>query len=79
LHLSCQTQEQIVEAVGMSRRRVSEILAEIANLQIPPNLGDFSNIADDAARQEGRAAGVRAAGWAWRKSDTRMDSSCECG
>jgi hypothetical protein len=59
--------------------RVSEILSEIANLQIPINLGDFSNIADDAARQEGRAAGVRAAGWAWRKSDTRMDSSCECG
>ena len=56
--------------------RVSEILSEIANLQIPINLGDFSNIADAAAREEGRAAGVRAAGWAGTANHNGMGKCC---
>jgi hypothetical protein len=79
LHLSCHTQEQIAEAVGITQQGVGKVLQQIPKLEFVVDLGDFSNIADDDARQEGRAAGVRAAGWAWRKSDTRMDSSCECG
>jgi len=48
----------------MTSQGVGKVLKQIPNLEFVSNLGDFSNIADDAARQEGRAAGVRAAGWA---------------
>jgi hypothetical protein len=52
MYLSCHTQEQIAEAVGMTSQGVGKVLKQIPNLEFVSNLGDFSNIADDAARQE---------------------------
>jgi DNA modification methylase len=52
LWLSCHTQDEIAEAVGIKQTRINEILSETKNFSFPIKVGDLEEIEDEKKRED---------------------------